>query len=69
MDSVRKYHQLALDCLNLAEAARDPAIRGQMLQMVELLGQIGRSGRRDGPVAPRGCVDRTEVLVAASIFA
>ena len=35
MDSARKYHQLALDCLSLAEAARDPAIQDQMLRMAE----------------------------------
>ena len=40
MDSVRKYHQFALDCLNLAEAARDPAIRDQMLRMVELWARL-----------------------------
>jgi len=40
MDSVRKYHQLALDCLNRAEAARDPAIQGQMLRMAELWARL-----------------------------
>ncbi len=29
MESVRAYHQLALDCLNPAEAALTPAIREQ----------------------------------------
>jgi len=33
--SARKYHQLALDCLSLAEAARDPAVQDQMLRMAE----------------------------------
>jgi hypothetical protein len=40
MDSVRKYHQLALDCLDLAEAARSPAIRDQMIQMAELWARL-----------------------------
>jgi hypothetical protein len=35
MDSVHNYHQLALDCLNLAEAARDPAVQDQILRMAE----------------------------------
>jgi hypothetical protein len=40
MDSIRKYHQLALDCLNLPDAARDPAIQNQMLRMAELWARL-----------------------------
>ena len=40
MDAVRKYHQLALDCLNLAEAARDPATQDQMLRLAEFCARL-----------------------------
>jgi hypothetical protein len=40
MESAHKYHQLALDCLNLAEAARSPAIRDQMIGMAELWAKL-----------------------------
>jgi len=50
MNSVHKYHQLALDCLNLAEAARDPAIQDQMLRMAELWARLAdRAEERDQP--------------------
>src|SRR6266516_7545011 len=40
MDSVRKYHQLALDCMNLAEAAHDPATQGQLLRLAEFCARL-----------------------------
>jgi hypothetical protein len=40
MDSIRNYHQLALDCLNLAQAARDPAIQDRILRMAELWARL-----------------------------
>jgi hypothetical protein len=40
MDAVRKYHQLALDCLNLAEATRDPATQDQMLRLAEFCAKL-----------------------------
>ena len=30
-----KYHELALDCLNLAEAAHDPTTQDQLLRLAE----------------------------------
>jgi hypothetical protein len=33
--AAQKYHELALDCLNLAEAARDPATQDQVLRLAE----------------------------------
>ena len=35
MDAARRYHELALDCLNLAEAAHDPATQDQVLRLAE----------------------------------
>ena len=40
MDAVRKYHQLALDCLNLAEATRDPATQNQMFRLAEFCAKL-----------------------------
>jgi hypothetical protein len=40
MDAVQKYHQLALDCLNLAEAVSDPATQGQMLRLAEFCARL-----------------------------
>jgi len=46
--SARKYHQVALDCLNLAEAARDPVIQDQMLRMAERWAKLAdRAEERD----------------------
>jgi anti-sigma factor NepR-like protein len=33
MQAAREYHQLALDCLELAEAPRDPTVREQMIRL------------------------------------
>jgi len=35
MNAAAKYHELALDCLNLAEAAHDPATQDQVLRLAE----------------------------------
>jgi hypothetical protein len=35
MDATGRYEQLALDCLNLADAARDPTVREQLLHRAE----------------------------------
>ena len=35
MDAAPKFHELALDCLNLAEAAHDPATQDQVLRLAE----------------------------------
>jgi hypothetical protein len=51
MDSVRKYHQLALDCLNLAAGTRDPAMQDQMLRMAERWARLVAPKRRTGRAA------------------
>ena len=49
MDAARKYHQLALDCLNLAEAARDTATQDELIRMAERWARMADSAeRRDG---------------------
>ncbi len=35
MDAAQKYHQAALDCLNLAEAARDPITQDRLIRLAE----------------------------------
>jgi hypothetical protein len=59
--AAQKYHELALECLNLAEAAHDPATQDQLLRLARLLrlaerwarGQTGglRQERGRSPVA------------------
>ena len=36
MDTARSYHQLAMDCLKMAEAARDPATQDEMIRLAQL---------------------------------
>jgi hypothetical protein len=36
MQAAHQYHRLALDCLELAEAARDPSVRDHMIRLAEL---------------------------------
>jgi len=40
METARKYHQLALDCLQMAEATHDVAIQDQMIRMAELWARL-----------------------------
>ena len=40
MDTAREYHRLALDCLELAEASRDPIVREQMVRLAELVARM-----------------------------
>jgi hypothetical protein len=40
MEPARKYHQLALECLNLAEAARNPDTHDAMIRMAELWAKL-----------------------------
>jgi hypothetical protein len=47
MEAIPRYHRLALDCLQLAEAARDPAVREQMLRLSELWARMAEQ-----PAAP-----------------
>jgi hypothetical protein len=36
MGPTRNYHRMALECLELAEAARDPASQDMLIRMAEL---------------------------------
>ena len=36
MGAARNYHRMALECLELAEAARDPASQDTLIHMAEL---------------------------------
>jgi hypothetical protein len=49
MDAIRKYHQLALDCLNLAEATRDPATQDQMLRLAEFCAKLADDSEDNRP--------------------
>ena len=57
MDAVRKYQQLALDCLNLAETSRDPATQEQMIRLAEFCARLG-DGVEDKPSPPESDHDR-----------
>jgi hypothetical protein len=43
MDAIGRYEQLALDCLNLADASRDPTVREQLVHRAEQLLMAGPS--------------------------
>jgi hypothetical protein len=53
--SARKYHELALDCLNLAEAAHDPATQDQMLRLAERWARLADCA--EGGESPRWADD------------
>jgi hypothetical protein len=40
MNAASKYEQLALDCLNLAEATRDPATQDRLLRLADLCARL-----------------------------
>jgi hypothetical protein len=40
MGSTRNYHRMALECLELAEAARDPGSQDTLIRMAELWAQL-----------------------------
>jgi hypothetical protein len=40
MDRVRNYRRLALDCLKMAEKARDPATREDMTRLAQLWARL-----------------------------
>jgi len=46
MEATSKYHRLALDCLELAEAARNPAVREQMIRLAELWARMADGAER-----------------------
>jgi hypothetical protein len=41
MNAARRYHEIALDCLNLAEVCRDRAAKDTMVRMAELWARLG----------------------------
>ena len=46
MQAAQDYHRLAPDCLDLAEATRDPEIREQMIRLAEHCARI--ADRQEG---------------------
>jgi hypothetical protein len=48
MEAAWEYHRLALDCLELAEAARDPAVRKQMIRLAERWARMTHGTETDG---------------------
>jgi hypothetical protein len=54
MGPTRNYHRMALECLELAEAARDPASQDMLIRMAELWASLAdraeekSAGRSDG---------------------
>jgi hypothetical protein len=53
--AARKYHELALDCLNLAQAARDPATQDQVLPLAERWARLADCAK--GGKSPRWADD------------
>ena len=52
MEIAQKYRRVALDCLQLAEAARDPNVRDQMVRLAELWARLAdRKDPRDQQAA------------------
>ena len=41
MQAAHQYQRLALDCLELAEATRDPAMREQMIRLAKQCARMG----------------------------
>jgi hypothetical protein len=48
MTAARKYEQLALECLNLVEATRDPVARERLLRLAEFCGRLTAEADRQG---------------------
>ena len=49
MDTARSYHQLAMDCLKMAEAARDPATQDDMIRLAQLWARLADQARDKAP--------------------
>jgi hypothetical protein len=47
MNAAKKYEQLALDCLNLAEATRDPATQDRLLRLAEFCARFADHTERE----------------------
>jgi hypothetical protein len=53
MDPVSKYHELALECLDLAVGTRDLETREQMIRLAELWARLAdRAEERKKELAP-----------------
>jgi len=46
MDTVQNYRRLALDCLKMAEAARDPATREDMTRLAHLWARLAEQAHK-----------------------
>jgi hypothetical protein len=51
MGAADNYHRMALECLELAEAARDPASQDTLIHMAEFWASL--ADRADGNASPR----------------
>jgi hypothetical protein len=40
MPAVQQYHRAAFDCLELAQATRDPEVREQMVRLAEVWARL-----------------------------
>jgi hypothetical protein len=47
MNAAKKYEQLALDCVNLAEAARDPATQDRLLQLAGFCARLADNAQSE----------------------
>jgi hypothetical protein len=55
MGPTRNYHRMALECLELAESARDPASQDMLIRMAELWASLAdRAEHRAEEKAERG---------------
>jgi hypothetical protein len=64
MDAARQYHQLALDCLNLAGATHDPATQDQMMRLAEFCARLADDAE-DKASSPQTTInppDRVRIL-------
>jgi hypothetical protein len=58
MDAARKYHQIALDCLNLAEVSRDLATQEKMIRLAELWARLANNAESQATLAETEYGDR-----------
>ncbi len=49
MGAARNYHRMALECLELAEAARDPASQDALIRMAELWARLADRAEAKSP--------------------
>jgi hypothetical protein len=49
MGTAQNYHRMALECLELAEAARDPAAQDALIRMAELWARLADRAEAKAP--------------------